>query len=121
MNFGEHAANPRNMKRLSSPSGVGRAQVEGDTVHIEVAIKAIDGVIVETSFDSFLCGFAFGLCSMLTERIKGLSFAQAEQITPVELLAECPGNSETKREYAYTAVRALHAAINQAKQNSHAV
>lgn len=117
MNFGEHAAHPRNMKRLSCPSGVERVQVEGDTVHIEIAIKAIDGVIVETSFDAFLCGFAIGLCSMLTEEIKGLSFENAAQITPEHLLESCPGISETKRIYAHTAVQALHAAMNKAQQN----
>ena len=118
MNFGEHAAHPRNMKRLSSPDGVGRAQVDGDTVFFEIAIKAIDGIVVETSFDSFFCGFAIGLCSMLTERIKGRSLVDVESISAEELLAECPGIPEGKRDYAGTAVNALRAAVHQVKQTS---
>lgn len=116
MNFGEHAAHPRNMKRLASPDGVGRAQVEGDTVFLEIAIKAIDGIVVETSFDAFLCGFAIGLCSMLTEHIKGLSLREAEEVSEEELLADCPGIPETKQNYAHTAITALRAALNSAKQ-----
>lgn len=85
---------------------------------LEIAIKAIDGMIVETSFDSFLCGFAIGLCSMLTERIKGRSLDEAQSVSAEELLAECPGIPEGKRDYAATAVNALRAAVTQVKQTS---
>lgn len=118
--FGEHAANPRNMKRIENPTGVGRAQVEGDTVHITIAIKASNGIIVEASFESFLCGFAMGMCSLLTERIKGKSLFYAQGISAEDLFSECPGGiPETKRAYAYTAIEALQLALKQSFQAKH--
>ncbi len=115
--FGEHAAHPKNMKRLAEPSGVGRASIDGEPVYLQIAIKAVDGIVVETSFDAFLCGFAIGLCSMLTERIKGLTLNEAERVSAEELLVECPGIPEGKRDYARTAIDALRAAVNQAQPN----
>jgi nitrogen fixation NifU-like protein len=112
--FAEHLAHPRGMKRLAAPSGVGRAQVEGDSVHLEISIRVHDGRIVETSFESFLCGFAIGLCSLLTERIEGLSLQEAAQISREDLLAECSGLSEAKQSYAQTAICALRSALTQA-------
>ncbi len=117
MTFGEHAAQPKNMKRLDDPSGVGRAQVEGDTVSLSIAIKAIEGVIVETSFDSFLCGFAIGTCSVLTERVKGMTLTEAEAFTPQDLVSLCEGLPEGRRHYANTAIAALRAALNHAVSN----
>lgn len=117
MNFGEHAAHPRNMKALECPTGVGRAQVEGDTVSLSIAIKAIDGVIVETSFESFLCGFAIGVCSVLTERIKGMTLGDAESVTAKDLVELCEGLPEGRRHYANTATAALRAALNHDASN----
>lgn len=111
--FGEHAARPRNMKRLVEPTCEGRESIAGEPVYLAIALKVTDGIIVETSFESILCGYAIGICSMLTERIKGLSISEAERLTAEELLEECPDIPEGKRDYAHTAVRALRHALNQ--------
>lgn len=118
MNFGEHAMNPRNFGRLNEPSAIGRASIESEPLSIEIRIKLDNGKIVATSFDSFFCGFMFGICSMLTEHIKGLSLGEAESVSAEQLLATCPDLSETKRDYAQAAINALRAALNQAKENA---
>jgi nitrogen fixation NifU-like protein len=86
----DHFMNPRNVGEMPDADGVG---VEGNPVCGDVMklyIKVKDNKIVDAKFQTFGCGAAIAVSSMITEMVKGKTLDEAMQISK-EKVAEALG------------------------------
>ena len=88
----DHYNNPRNIGSLdkSSPqvgTGVVGAPECGDVMKLQVLVNS-QGVIEDAKFKTFGCGSAIASSSLATERLKGKTVDEAEQIKNTEIVKE---------------------------------
>jgi nitrogen fixation NifU-like protein len=84
----EHFRRPRNQGPLpgADVAGEGANPLCGDRVRIELAIR--DRCIAEARFTANACAISVAAASLLTERIRGMSVADAIAIDDDEVVAE---------------------------------
>lgn len=77
----EHFANPRNVGVIENPDGIGEVgnPVCGDMMTFFVKVK--DDVITDVKFQTFGCGAAIAVSSMVSEMAIGRTVEEAKQIT----------------------------------------
>ena len=82
----EHFKRPRNRGALTAPdvSQEGFNPLCGDRVRMELAVS--NDIVREARFTADACAISIAAASLLTERISGLSLADAEHIAPEELI-----------------------------------
>jgi nitrogen fixation NifU-like protein len=80
----DHFRNPRNVGVIEEADGVGEVgnPLCGDMMTIYLKIK--DDHIADIKFQTFGCGSAIAVSSMITEIAKGKSLADAKQLTNKE-------------------------------------
>ncbi len=87
----EHYENPRNVGTFAKDeddigTGLVGAPACGDVMRLQIRVK--DGVIEDAKFKTFGCGSAIASSSLATEMIKGMTLAQAQQISNTQIVAE---------------------------------
>ena len=84
----DHYKNPRNYGRLESPtlSHEEDNPLCGDIIGIDLAVK--DGNIADVRFHGRGCAISQASASLLTERLKGLSLAEARKISKEDVFED---------------------------------
>src|SRR3954454_20215389 len=112
--FEEHLNGPRGRGRLAGApfSGAAGGAACGDL--IRVAVRVVDGVVVEAGFDASGCGAALAAGSAVVELVENRSFVDAARIGPDDIDRELGGLLPAKRHAAELAADALHRALGAA-------
>jgi nitrogen fixation NifU-like protein len=107
----DHFANPRNVGVLPDADGVGQVgnPVCGDMMTFY--IKVDDGRLSDVKFQTFGCGAAIAVSSMVSEMAKGKSLAEAMAITNESVAEELGGLPKNKMHCSNLGADALHEAI----------
>ncbi|MEW5735169.1 MAG: Fe-S cluster assembly scaffold protein NifU [Thermodesulfobacteriota bacterium] len=107
----DHFRSPRNVGTIENPSGIGEIgnPVCGDMMTIYLDIQ--DDVIKDIKFQTFGCGAAIAVSSMLTELAKGKTLEEAKKITNKDVAKALEGLPKNKLHCSNLGADALHAAI----------
>jgi len=107
----EHFSNPRNVGTMENPDGYAKvgSPVCGDMM--ELYIRVEDGRIADIKFRTFGCAAAIASSSIATEMIKGLTVAEAAELTDERVVAALGGLPEAKIHCSVLAASALYAAL----------
>jgi nitrogen fixation protein NifU and related proteins len=107
----DHFKHPRNVGVMEDADGVGEVgnPLCGDmmTVYIKVADERIDDI----KFQTFGCGAAIAVSSMLTEMAKGKSLEEAKNISNKDVAKALEGLPKNKLHCSNLGTDALHMAI----------
>ncbi len=107
----DHFRNPRNVGVIEEPDGVGEVgnPLCGDMMTIYLKIE--DDRINDIKFQTFGCGSAIAVSSMLTEIAKGKTIAEAKAITNKDVAKALEGLPKNKLHCSNLGADALHQAI----------
>jgi nitrogen fixation NifU-like protein len=108
----EHFRHPRNFGPLPSPDIASDAEnpLCGDRVRLEVRVA--DGIIRMARFRGNACAISTAAASLLTERLAGLSLAEAEEIQTGDLVSALDAEIKPARiKCAALPLTALHTGI----------
>jgi len=107
----DHFRNPRNVGVIEDADGVGEVgnPLCGDMMTIYLKIQ--DERIADIKFQTFGCGSAIAVSSMITEIAKGKSLAEAKQITNKDVAVALEGLPQNKLHCSNLGADALHLAI----------
>lgn len=114
----EHARYPRNAGRMDSPDAVGHADRGGGPPSTDIYLKVADERVAQAQFITFGCGVSVASCSVVTELSIGKRLDECLAIRPNEIVALLEGVPPDRRYCADLAVMALHAAV-QNYRNQH--
>lgn len=107
----DHFMNPRNVGEIPEPDGVGMEgnPTCGDVMKITIRVK--DGIIEDAKFQTFGCGAAIAVSSMITEMAKGKTLEEASAITKESVANELEGLPAQKMHCSNLGADALRKAI----------
>jgi len=107
----DHFRNPRNVGVIEDADGVGEVgnPICGDMMSIYLKIK--DEHITDIKFQTFGCGSAIAVSSMLTEIAMGKSLGEAKMITNKDVAAALEGLPKNKLHCSNLGADALQLAI----------
>lgn len=107
----EHFKNPRNVGRIENPDGIGEVgnPVCGDMMTITIKVK--DDRVDDIKFQTFGCGAAIAVSSMVTDMAKGKTLDEAMKITNKSVAKELGGLPKNKLHCSNLGADALHQAI----------
>ena len=107
----DHFRNPRNVGVIEEADGVGEVgnPLCGDMMTIYLKIE--DDRINDIKFQTFGCGSAIAVSSMLTEIAKGKTIAEAKAITNKDVAKALEGLPKNKLHCSNLGADALHQAI----------
>lgn len=107
----DHFKNPRNVGEIDDPDGVGEVgnPLCGDMMTIYLKIR--DDRIDDIKFQTFGCGSAIAVSSMLTEIAKSKTIEEAKQITNKDVANALEGLPKNKLHCSNLGADALHQAI----------
>ena len=82
----DHYNHPRNKGVVLNPDAhAEKANTTcGDT--ISLSLKVVDGTIAEAQFEGHGCAISQASASLLTEKLQGMTIAQAEQLSKEDIL-----------------------------------
>jgi nitrogen fixation NifU-like protein len=108
----EHFMNPRNVGTIAGADGVGQVgnPVCGDMMTFYIKVK--DGKLEDVKFQTFGCGAAIAVSSMVSEMAKGKTLEEAMAITNDLVAEELGGLPKNKLHCSNLGADALHAAIS---------
>ena len=108
----EHFMNPRNVGEIESPDGVGEMgnPVCGDMMTFY--IKVDDNHLSDVKFQTFGCGAAIAVSSIVSEMAKGKTLEEARKITPALVAEELEGLPKNKYHCSNLGAQALNKAID---------
>src|SRR4030066_56979 len=107
----DHFRNPRNVGVIENPDGVGE---EGNPVCGDMMtfyIKVDNDRLSDVKFQTFGCGAAIAVSSMVSEMAKGRTLAEAMAITNDLVAEELGGLPKNKMHCSNLGADALHEAI----------
>lgn len=112
----DHFFHPRNVGRLSSPSGSGTVGNPscGDVMTIDIIVE--NSVITKAKFQTYGCAAAIASGSMTTELVKGKSIEECKQLSMDDVITELGGLPREKTHCSNLATDALHKAIKDYEQ-----
>jgi nitrogen fixation NifU-like protein len=89
----DHFTNPRNVGTLDKEAadvgtGVVGSPACGDVMQVQIQVRIEDQRIVDARFKTFGCGSAIASSSLATERIKGMTLAEALEVANSEIAKE---------------------------------
>ena len=107
----DHFRNPRNVGTIENADGVGEVgnPLCGDMMTIYLRIR--DERIEDIKFQTFGCGSAIAVSSMLTEIAKGKNLAEARKITNKDVAEALEGLPKNKLHCSNLGADALQLAI----------
>ncbi len=112
----DHFMNPRNVGEMPDADGVG---TEGNPVcgdMMKLFIKVKDNRIEEAKFQTFGCGAAIAVSSMITEMIKGKTLEEAMAISKEQVASALGGLPPQKMHCSNLGADALRKAIDDYRQ-----
>lgn len=116
----EHFQNPRNVGKIEDADGIGQVgnPVCGDMMTFYIKVK--DNRLADVKFQTFGCGAAIAVSSMVSEIAKGKTLEEALQITNDMIADELGGLPKNKLHCSNLGADALHAAIMDYKKKQEA-
>ncbi len=107
----EHFQNPRNVGTMKDADGVGQVgnPVCGDMMTFYIKVE--DNRIADVKFQTFGCGAAIAVSSMVSEMAIGKTLKEALQITNQNVAEELGGLPKNKMHCSNLGADALHKAI----------
>lgn len=107
----DHFKNPRNAGVIEEPDGLGEVgnPLCGDIMSIYLQIT--DDIIEDIKFQTFGCGAAIAVSSMLTELAKGRSIEEAKKISNKDVAKALEGLPKNKLHCSNLGADALQLAI----------
>ncbi|MGE5894978.1 MAG: Fe-S cluster assembly scaffold protein NifU [bacterium] len=107
----DHFQNPRNVGEISDADGVGEEgnPTCGDMMKLFIKVK--DDRIVDAKFQTFGCGAAIGVSSMITEMAKGKTLDEAMAISKESVAEALDGLPPQKMHCSNLGADALRKAI----------
>ncbi len=107
----DHFANPRNVGVIADADGVGEVgnPVCGDMMTFYIKVK--DDRLADVKFQTFGCGAAIAVSSMVSEMAKGKTLDEAMAITNESVAEELGGLPKNKMHCSNLGADALHEAI----------
>ena len=107
----DHFSNPRNVGTLPDANGVGQVgnPVCGDMMTFYIKVK--DGRLADIKFQTFGCGAAIAVSSMVSEMALGKTLDEAMAITNDSVAEELGGLPKNKMHCSNLGADALHKAI----------
>jgi len=107
----DHFSNPRNVGELENPDGIGEVgnPICGDMMKITIKIE--DEHIKDIKFQTFGCGAAIAVSSMMTEMAKGKSLEDAKHISNKSVAEALDGLPKNKLHCSNLGADALQLAI----------
>ena len=107
----DHFRNPRNVGVIDDADGIGEVgnPLCGDMMTIY--LKVVDERIADIKFQTFGCGSAIAVSSMLTEIAAGKRIDEAKKITNKDVAAALDGLPKNKLHCSNLGADALHLAI----------
>ncbi len=111
----DHFSNPRNVGTLPDADGVGQVgnPVCGDMMTFYIKVK--DGKLSEVKFQTFGCGAAIAVSSMVSEMALGKTLEEAMAISNEMVAEELGGLPKNKMHCSNLGADALHLAIQNYK------
>jgi nitrogen fixation NifU-like protein len=111
----DHFQNPRNVGTLADADGVGQVgnPVCGDMMTFYVKVK--DDKLTDVKFQTFGCGAAIAVSSMVSEMAIGKTIEEAMTITNEKVAEELGGLPKNKMHCSNLGADALHAALDNYK------
>ncbi len=111
----DHFTNPRNVGEMTDADGIGTEgnPVCGDVMKIYIKVK--DDKVTDAKFQTFGCGAAIAVSSMVTEMVKGMTLDEAMKITKASLAEALDGLPPQKMHCSNLGADALHKAIEDYK------
>lgn len=111
----DHFRNPRNVGTIENANGVGEVgnPLCGDMMTIYLDVQ--DDVIKDIKFQTFGCGSAIAVSSMLTELAKGKTIEEASRITNKDVAEALEGLPKNKLHCSNLGADALQMAIKDYK------
>ncbi len=115
----DHFFHPRNVGRLSAPSGSGTVGNPscGDVMTIDIQIE--NDIIKDVKFQTYGCAAAIASGSMTTELIKGRSITECKKLTMNDIITELGGLPKEKTHCSNLATEALKKAIDDYQKKTH--
>jgi len=112
----DHFQNPRNVGVLKDADGVGQVgnPVCGDMMTFYIKVK--DNHLEDIKFQTFGCGAAIAVSSMVSEMAIGKTIEEAIKITNKSVASELGGLPKNKLHCSNLGADALHKAIENYKQ-----
>jgi nitrogen fixation NifU-like protein len=107
----DHFANPRNVGAIEEPDGVGEVGNPACGDIMTFTIKVSDGKLEDVKFQTFGCGAAIAVSSMISDMAKGKALEEALQITNKDVAEALDGLPTNKLHCSNLGADALHAAI----------
>lgn len=107
----DHFTNPRNVGEIENPDGVGEEgnPVCGDMMTFYIKVK--NNRLEDVKFQTFGCGAAIAVSSMVSEMAKGKTLEEAMNITPQLVADELEGLPKNKFHCSNLGAQALQKAI----------
>jgi nitrogen fixation NifU-like protein len=107
----EHFMNPRNVGEIKDADGIGEEgnPVCGDMMTFYIKVK--DNRLEDVKFQTFGCGSAIAVSSMVSEMAKGKTLEEALMITPSVVAQELGGLPKNKYHCSNLGAQALRKAI----------
>jgi len=107
----DHFKSPRNVGEMKEADGIGEVgnPVCGDMMNIYIKVE--DDRIKEINFQTFGCGAAIAVSSMLTEMAKGKTLEEAKKITNKSVAEALEGLPKNKLHCSNLGADALQLAI----------
>lgn len=112
----DHFRNPRNVGTIENANGVGEVgnPLCGDIMTIYLDVQ--DDIIRDIKFQTFGCGSAIAVSSMLTELAKGKTLEDASRITNKDVAEALEGLPKNKMHCSNLGADALQMAIKNYKE-----
>ena len=112
----EHFINPRNVGQIEKPDGVGEVgnPVCGDVMTFHIKVK--DNRLEDVKFQTFGCGAAIAVSSIVSEMAIGKTLEEALTITPSLVVQELDGLPKNKYHCSNLGAQALRKAIRDFAQ-----
>jgi len=112
----EHFQNPRNVGVIKGADGVGQVgnPVCGDMMTFYIKVK--DNRLEDIKFQTFGCGAAIAVSSMISEMAMGKTLEEALEITNESVAEELGGLPKNKLHCSNLGADALHTAIEDYKK-----
>lgn len=107
----DHFMNPRNVGEIKDADGIGEEgnPVCGDMMTFYIKVK--DNRLEDVKFQTFGCGAAIAVSSMVSEMAKGKTLEEALKITPAVVAQELGGLPKNKYHCSNLGAQALRKAI----------
>jgi len=112
----DHFTNPRNVGEIPDADGIGMEgnPTCGDAMKLFITVK--DNVITDAKFQTFGCGAAIAVSSMITEMAKGKTIEEALAITKESVAEALDGMPPQKMHCSNLGAAALHKAIDDYRE-----